>query len=216
MSLINEALKRVETERRRNGAPPPVNAWPAAGQQNLEPTAPRRKHLGGAIALVVCVGAALIGVTYFTSPTDHSAPTPDAAQQPATPAAQPKPAPPANQPPSEPSSPAGLAQATAAAAGAAEPKDKPPRPPVAISIPPATPKPAAPTPAPAARRPPSPPLLPQDFKLGGIMQSDGAGHAIINNHLLGVGDEIEGARIVEIGRYHVVIERGDNRLTLRM
>ena len=53
------------------------------------------------------------------------------------------------------------------------------------------------------------------FELGGIMQSGGVANAIVNNHLVAVGDEIDGARVVSIDKHHVVLDLDGKRIVLR-
>ena len=54
------------------------------------------------------------------------------------------------------------------------------------------------------------------YRLGGILRSEVASHAIINDHMVGVGDEIDGARVLAIERYYVDLEKDGRRIRLRM
>ena len=54
------------------------------------------------------------------------------------------------------------------------------------------------------------------FQLGAILKSGDGAHAVINGHMVTVGDEVNGARVVVIGPYHVVLEKAGKRLSLRM
>lgn len=62
--------------------------------------------------------------------------------------------------------------------------------------------------------PPTP--KPEPFKLGGILASDVGNYAIINKQMVSVGDEIDGARVITIDKYHVVLEKDGKRMVLRM
>jgi ribosome-associated protein YbcJ (S4-like RNA binding protein) len=53
------------------------------------------------------------------------------------------------------------------------------------------------------------------LKLGGIVQSNGQAHAIINDQMVGVGEEVAGARVLEIQRRQVILERGGQKIILR-
>jgi len=87
--------------------------------------------------------------------------------------------------------------------------------------------PPAPAPKPPAARAPTPPAEAKPvpapaaadtdgLKLEGILRAGRQCHALINGKLVTVGDEIAGARIVGIERYHVVLERDARRFVLRM
>lgn len=54
------------------------------------------------------------------------------------------------------------------------------------------------------------------FKLSGILASGNRGYAIVNNHMVTVGDNIDGAKVITIGKQHVVLEKDSKRFTLRM
>lgn len=73
-------------------------------------------------------------------------------------------------------------------------------------------------PAVTAAQPPEPPMIDagSEFRLGGIIQSGGTAHALINDHMVAVGDELCGARVVSIQRNLVVLERAGKRMQLRM
>jgi hypothetical protein len=48
------------------------------------------------------------------------------------------------------------------------------------------------------------------------MHSGGTASAIINNHLVGIGEIVDGARVVIISRYHVELEKNGRKIILRM
>ncbi len=54
------------------------------------------------------------------------------------------------------------------------------------------------------------------FTLSGILASGDKGYAIVNNHMVTVGDNIDGAKVVTIGKHHVVLEKDSKQFTLRM
>lgn len=54
------------------------------------------------------------------------------------------------------------------------------------------------------------------LRLGGIAWSETAPLAYLNGRLLGVGESIEGWTLTAIARGHVALERGGNRLTIRL
>ncbi len=54
------------------------------------------------------------------------------------------------------------------------------------------------------------------LRLGGIAWSETAPLAYLNGRLLGVGESIEGWTLTAIARGHVALQRGGNRLTIRL
>ena len=48
------------------------------------------------------------------------------------------------------------------------------------------------------------------------MRSGGLANAIINNRLVAAGDAIDGARVVSIEMFHVVLEKDGKQFVLRM
>jgi hypothetical protein len=54
------------------------------------------------------------------------------------------------------------------------------------------------------------------FTLSGILASGDEGYAIVNNQMVTVGDNIDDAKVITIGKHHVVLEKDGKRLTLRM
>jgi hypothetical protein len=73
---------------------------------------------------------------------------------------------------------------------------------------------AKPTPSPARARPAAPPevALPFDAELGTILFSDDRKLAIIDNRIVEVGDEVRGARVVEITARGVMLRDDQGRL----
>lgn len=189
MSLINEALKRAEAENRQD--------------EGGDPPAARRTRPRAAAALAVVVIAAVCAFTYLSMP----------------PQARPK-----------PSGSPQAAQAAAAGGTATERMLGPsvaelPRARLAAMTPasrPSSPAPQAPTtrptsrPAEEAAATSRPAFDASQFLLGAILASGDGAHAVINGHMVTVGDEVSGARVVVIGPYHVVLEKDGKRLSLRM
>lgn len=190
MSLINEALKRAEAETRQHEA---GDAPPA-----------RRTRPRAAATLAVVVIAAVCGFTYLSVP----------------PQARPK-----------PSGRAQVARASAAGGAAAERMPGPssveelPRAELAAAGPTSRPSPPAanvPTTRPTSRPAKEvaatsrPAFDASQFRLGAILKSGDGAHAVVNGHMVTVGDEVSGARVVVIGPYHVVLEKDGKRLSLRM
>ncbi|MCK4625586.1 MAG: hypothetical protein KAV00_09775 [Phycisphaerae bacterium] len=54
------------------------------------------------------------------------------------------------------------------------------------------------------------------FTLSGILASGNKGYAIVNNQMVTVGDNIDGAKVITIGKHHVVLEKDSKQFTLRM
>lgn len=222
MSLINEALKRAEAEKRRHegaGAP--------ASQPARNRTRPR-----AAVALGVVVIATVCALTYLSMPPETkprpsgrpqeargaalgeaAAPGPSipAVKEPA--ATRPAPVSPAS-PPRPVAAKAALAGATskpaAAKAALADATSRPAAAKAPLAA--ATSRPAGETPAAS----PKPVFDASQFRLGAILKSATGAHALINNHTVTVGDEVNGARVVAIEQYHVVLEKAGQRIVLRM
>ena len=86
--------------------------------------------------------------------------------------------------------------------------------PAVAALPPARPEPARIEPAPARARPAPPPeqALPFDAVLGTILYSPDRKLAIIDNRIVGVGDEVRGARVTEITASAVLLRDAQGRL----
>ena len=231
MSLINEALRRAQQERRthpRRPRPLPVRPDAARPTPQAAPK-PESKPTGGrgVIVLAVCVVATVAATMYLSLPparpdaaADASPPVPAGANVP-VPVASPAPATPAAPADAIPSDltrikPALLETtlipppAPAAGAIVARPDPiaaDPSASPVVASIDP-------PPSAPPAASPPGPAR--GTYTLGAILRSGGVSCAIVNDRLVAVGETIDGARVVAIEQYHVVLETPNRRLTLRM
>lgn len=205
MTLINKALKRTSQEERRNerlgmtsmatpSQPPPGQAA-EAGRRG------RQTHWRAAALLGVLVVAATVVLIYVAAPSGEESPSQAHGQQPASP--ERGPAPPAAKPPPHRQSPAPIA--------VTPPAYQPAGPPAVQPTPAPAPKAEPPLPSPKA-----PPLDPSQFKLGGIVKGDSNAHALINDHMLTIGDKVNGATLVVIEKYHVVLERDGQRLVLRI
>ncbi len=57
---------------------------------------------------------------------------------------------------------------------------------------------------------------PGDFKLNGIMQGPAGATAIINGRHLSIGQEINGAKVVAIRQYEVTLQAGSEKFTIGM
>ncbi len=256
MSLINEALRRAEEEKRQQQGIPAEPASRAAAGEQAPPAAREHHGLRGAIALGAFVVVAVVAVMYFSLPPQHrparTTPRAPGAVRPDPTRAEPPGEPPEANLPAEPDQAAAVRSSVDTTLQAlmdyqpgeseppllswAAPPAQAQPPPLALPLAPApagagatsllaqaSPPAAIPgTSPPEGRPPPSaqadgpPPLDAGDFKLGGIIRSGSDSHALINDHLVSVGDQVAGARVVEIGRYHVVLEKDGQRLTLRM
>ena len=236
MSLINEALRRAEQQKRIGGGKPvPTSArGPVAPPSRWtdEPIvdAPTRRPRGGmrgATVLSACLILGLAAVLYMAQipiTEDPSTPQPtfrdshppvenatDApfVAAPAAPVADAisvpthvaltaiKPVLPTSAPPSDtvepvPTIPVGMTGVVADASVASQA----PLTPLTVIRP--------------------KPLNPDEFKLGAILQTGDVIHAIVNNHLVATGEDIDGAKVVDIGKYHVVLEKDGQRVTLRL
>jgi len=224
MSLINEALQRAESEKRsRQGAADEdddanLSVWPAPEDDIPYIFGRHQKGLRGAIVLGGIVIATVGLVMYFSLPPEHNGFSPARAGGASATA-------PSGSQPASGSKATATAEAEPEVALAppkpapkAAPPSAPPKPAVSVKTTPPPVKPAvatAPAVAPPAA-PEDPPLRPAYFKLGAILQSNGTGYALINDQLVTAGDVIDGAQVVVIRKYHVVIERQGRRLVLRM
>ena len=54
------------------------------------------------------------------------------------------------------------------------------------------------------------------FTLSGILASGNKGYAIVNKQMVTVGDDIDGAKVITIGKHHIVLEKDSKQFTLRM
>lgn len=193
MSLINEALKRAETEKRLNSSDP-AETGASDGAASTDRTAPadsgRRTGWRSAIILGTCVVLAVLTVTYLSLPQTRP-----------------------NLPPEEVSAESIVPLPTAASAPARSGGDR-----QAATRPAPEPvvQPAGEDPGAAAPQEPVANFSPEQFNLGGIMESGTGAHAIVNNHLVAVGDEVEGAKVVVIRKYTVVLEKDGKRISLRL
>ena len=245
MSLINEALKRAEAERRRHGggAQPephqPASLPDTADQARGEPGPPElhagpfgrppsrgRGGLRAALILATFVIAGVGLMTYLSLPAEDKPPASVQAEPtPSSSAGTGKADPAGHTTHAEPGHRAitpsqqrpqalfpyrNLLLKTLAEMQRQSRAMRPPR-----HLPqPSQPQPTSPPPV--TTRPAVEPTPAVSFRLGGILQSGNEAHALINNHLVKVGDEIDGARVVAIGKYHVVLEKDGKRITLRM
>ena len=72
---------------------------------------------------------------------------------------------------------------------------------------------------PPAQKPPPPPAQhapPGNYKLNGIMHGPSGPVAVINGYPVHIGEAIDGAKVVRIDRYSVILDIGGNRLVVRM
>lgn len=208
MSLILEALKKVEREKQTRDAGAVVigaTAW-AAGPR-------RRWPMAVALALTAALGAGT--AAFFLRAPRNTAPAPTSAPAtlpfaPATPAAAPAVAPPQTlAPPLAASLPA--LPGTVAIAPLR-------RPPASLRTPAATTTvPAAPTArpeAPAASAPTAPAGQPA-LRLQAITEQDGQPVAMLNDRLVREGDSVDGALVIRIGAGEVEVEVDGRRQVLR-
>jgi hypothetical protein len=242
MSLINDALKRAEAEK---GPANPFASCRLPSMTGIEPTPgaeqakqspgpavgepakdarPARSSCQGrsAMLMAVMVLAALAGASYFAMKGRH---TPQQAKA-ATPAAGTAKMAPTARPAvnaQNVAKPAGgqllpdLQQPQEQAQVAAGPEPK-------LESEPATAEPSAngPTaaravrgtgeaqPAPAAEKPKP------AYQLSAILQSSDGGKVLINNQLVGVGDEVDKATVVKIDPSGVILQKDGARITLRL
>ena len=191
MSLINEALKRVEAENRQH--------------EGGDAPAARRPKPRAAAALAVVVIATVCGFTYLSAPP-QARPKPSGRPQAAQAAAAGGTA--ASRMPGPP-----VEELPRAQLAAASPAPRP-SPPTAKALIPTTRPTSRPAEEIAATSRPA--FDASQFRLGAILKSGDGAHAVINGHMVTVGDEVSGARVVVIGPYHVVLEKAGKRLSLRM
>lgn len=218
MSLINEALKRAEQDKRRNDAceapmPIPVPATRSGGSGALKWVV-----LAGAIA----AAAAAVWYALPTGPADAPAravarSTPE--EHPAEPrqvspvaVEKPKPSPEVKPVRVSPEAELAFAMTLEAMEYCPEPELLPPGPADA------GPKQAPPAPAapePAAKQPASK-FDPNRLHLSGVMHSLDGGTAIINGAFVKVGQSIDGATVIRIDQYTVELEADGQRFFIRM
>jgi hypothetical protein len=189
MSLINEALKRAEAESRQDeGGDAPTG---------------RRTRPRAVAALAVVVIAAVCAFTYLSVPPQVK---PEASGRPQL-------------------ARAAAARRTVASGVPAITVEKLPRARLAAAGPASEPSPPAatmPTSRPTSRPAEEiaatsrPAFDASQFRLGAILKSGDGAHAVINGHMVTVGDDVSGARVVVIGPYHVVLEKDGKQLSLRM
>jgi hypothetical protein len=232
MSLINEALKKAEREKRANGAP--FATYAAMKECVVAP--PARKRRGrlarGAVLLsvpAVCVAVYLaVGAVTDGGPRAATASVglPEAAGGLLVTVGEGG----ADMTIATPSTPAGTVRPTRGTAAAqtgmvvasvpGEP-DAATEAPAPEAAPPA--KPAAPTEAAGSAKvveAPQPAKAPaparDDFKLTAIMRGPEGATAIINGQFVGVGDTVGDAKIVRIGTHTVDLQAGEAKLSIQM
>lgn len=243
MSLIHEALKRVEANKAPAGPPSPLVEVEASrtspvpplrvasglsdspGRPTLEPPPPiwwrpllTKSPIAMALGMAVAVSATVMGMLMVQR---------DMAVAPTsvTPPALKRPSPAATKPP-EPA-PVKPAQAANQQAAVAKPTAPPSSAPAVAAPAPAI---AAPTPQPEAETPAPPPASHDEapavrpvartpataskFKVSGIMSGPMGGAALINGRMISVGQEIDGARLVAMTPNTVDLEIEGVRFTL--
>ena len=199
MSLVLEALKKLDREKGRDERGFVVMAaapWPTR--------APRRWPAWA--ALLVATGGAITAVVALRTPAApraHSAPP----APPATAAAVGEHAPAVIA--TRPTSPGA---ATAAVPRPAEPGRRETGGDAADTKAPASSRAAA---GPAAEPAAAPPAADPALRLQAISERDGQPIAIINDHLVRVGDEVDGMRVLAIRGAEVDVEVRGRRTTLR-
>jgi hypothetical protein len=243
MSLIDRALK--EADRKCRPAAAAETFKPEAKPAAPEAPPPRRKTaLPAAAFLVTVVLAAAAVLMYVAAPPMDGPDVPSQARAEEGFETPPPPAAirsgpsgdPAAKPDREPRPrPADIDQtiralndyrppAHKAAPAPADPPHRTVAPAVTVAPLPADAPPARPAPgpddsAPAAARQPPPAVAPTpatSYKLGGILRGGGLAHALVNGTLVTVGDEVDGATVIDIGQYHVVVQTDRQRIVLRM
>ena len=193
MSLINEALKRAEAEHRQH--------------EGGDAPAARRPKPRAAAALAVVVIATVCAFTYLSVPP-QAKPKPSGRPQVAQAAAARGTA--AERMPALP-----VEELPRAQLAAASPASRPSRPAAKASTTRPTTRPTS-RPAEEIAATSRPAFQASQFRLGAILKSVDGAHAVINGHMVTVGDKVSGARVVVIGAYHVVLEKAGKRLSLRM
>jgi hypothetical protein len=209
VSLVLEALKKLDREKGREERGFVVMAatpWPTR--------AARRWPLWAALAVVVAAGAWEIVIRKAARPATAVAPAPTATPVPAvaaptaTLALGPAASVPVSVLPAAPAlavrRPAARTTATAEPSPAAADPEAVPAPPAA------TPAASAPRAAAAAASPAPPALV-----LQAISERDGKPIAIVNDHLVREGDEVDGIRVLAIRADSVDVEFQGRRTTLR-
>ncbi|MDY7011703.1 MAG: hypothetical protein SVV80_13280 [Planctomycetota bacterium] len=241
MSLINEALKRAdgigpntETQPPRRSTHNVEHLYDEKVQTGSDPFETETEEnpsrllrgsktsLGGAAVLGVCVISVVAVIMHFTLPQDQQSPVEAEAGLRRTQLSSGVPAdvPEMQIPPSgeenrtkhektmEKSDIAALQQTIAEV-----PRQNTARTPE-ITTPP--PEPVRVVPSAEGKQKPHVPKASDQLTLSGILASDGKRYAIINNQMVAVGDNINGVKVVGIGKYHVVLEKDGKQFTLRM
>ena len=231
MSLINEALKRAEIVGRDDQTPPakrsthsvehlygdkapagPASSADASAEEISRLLRKNQTSLRGATALGVCVVAAVAIIMHLTLPPNQQGPV-EAEAGGTTAALEMRTHQPADETKTTPdktpekSTIAALQQTLAGIInGGAAQTPKPAR----------QPEPPAAVPSVPGKQKPDGQQATGQFTLSGILASGGGGHAIVNNQMVTVGDNIDGARVVAIGKHHVVLEKDSKQFVLRM
>ncbi len=232
MSLINEALQRAEdigqntetttpkrsthsVEHLYNGkvSTGPASFRSAAKENPSRMVSKNQTSLGGAAALGVCVIAAVAMIMHLTLPPDQRGPVeaeagdaPSALFETQTPLADEENRIAPDKTP-EKSTIAALQQTLSGILSRnaiQTPKTTPPPEPAEVVLPV------------VIEQTPEGQKASDEFTLGGILASGGKGYAIINSHMVTVGDNVNGTKVVAIGKHHVVLEKDGKRFTLRM
>ena len=185
MSLILEALKKVERER----ATPEQRGFLVLGPAAWAPSRSNLAWVLGMIAAAALAGGAVYVLTRAEASAVHAVPRPDerGVQDPA------------------PAGPADRTGVPPVATGWGSPPE---------ANPPRTPPAADPAPARSGaepeRTPPGPILL-----LHAISEQDGTPIAVVNERVVREGDSFDGVRILRIGATEVEVEVAGARRTLR-
>ncbi len=231
MSLINEALKRAEVIGRSEKTPVakrsthgikhlyddkvtgrPTTSDKAAEEDISRLLRTKQTSLRGAAALGVCVIASVAVIMHLTLPPDQRGPveaeaggataTLETQTPPSTEEAKAIP----KETPEEPTFAAlqqALTDALNRSAAQTPETTSPPEPDEAVQ--PDTSE------KNSAHQPVS-----DKFTISAILASGGKGYAIVNGHMVTVGDNIDGAKVVTVGKHHVVLEKDGKQFTLRM
>ncbi|MCJ7544926.1 MAG: hypothetical protein MUP47_10275 [Phycisphaerae bacterium] len=238
MSLIHEALKRVEAQKAPNGPAPPLVAGeptktsavpplrvasgpsgpPAPPAPSLSRALFTKSPIAMALGMAVAISATVMAMRIVqrdmaVPPISVLSPAPK------------RPSPVAAQPPK----PASVSLAQPTTQPTAAPKvSAPPSPaPAVATLAPAV---ATPAPPPVAVATPSPPVSPEEpplahpvarqpaaaskFKVNGIMSGPTGGAALINGRMVYVGQEVDGARLVAMTANSVELEIEGVRVTM--
>ncbi|HUT59788.1 MAG TPA: hypothetical protein VNA25_18225 [Phycisphaerae bacterium] len=212
MSLINEALKRAETEKLRQADSADAEQAPAHIKRDFY--APPRKTPRFVPVLVVLAAASLaFGVWRAITGLRHAGPPASASAVVASHAhtATTRPTDPQSRPPTAPAAaPSPEIREIIDKTIAAVTYYQPPEPPPASAEIAAAPDPEPPTAAAAGRgqsprpqaepapTPPQPKVDPASYKLSGILMGADGGTAIVNGRFLKVGQTVDEAKVVTI------------------